>query len=157
MYWFGMTPVQLNILLVEDEPNDVFLIERAFRKCDCQHALHSVGDGEQAICYLEGTREFADSKKYPLPSLVLLDLKLPRRSGLEVLGWLRSRPDSLKRLPVIVLTSSKQASDINRAYELGANSYLVKPVAFDGLLDLVKAFNAYWANFNERPDFTPGR
>jgi CheY-like chemotaxis protein len=152
-----MTPLQLNILLVEDEPNDIFLIERAFRKCDCQHALHCVGDGEQAIAYLDGAREFADRKKYPLPSMMLLDLKLPRRSGLEVLAWLRARPDSLKRLPVIVLTSSKQTSDINRAYELGANSYLVKPVAFDGLMDLVKALNAYWLLFNERPEISSGR
>jgi CheY-like chemotaxis protein len=149
-----MTAVQLNLLLVEDEPNDVFLIERAFRRCECRHALYTVGDGEEAIAYLEGAREFADREKYPLPSLMFLDLKLPRRSGLEVLAWLRARADSLKRLPVIVLTSSKQTSDINRAYDLGANSYLVKPVAFDGLLDLVKAFNSYWTRFHERPDLT---
>lgn len=144
----------MNILIVEDEPNDVFLIERAFRKCDSHHVLHSVGDGDEAIAYLDGTREFADRQKYPLPSIVLLDLKLPKRSGLEVLAWLRSRPDSRKRLPVVIFTSSKQATDINRAYELGANSYLVKPVAFDGLLELVKAFNKYWTAFNERPDVT---
>jgi CheY-like chemotaxis protein len=140
---------------VEDEPNDVFLIERAFRKCDSQHSLHSVNDGEQAIAYLSGAREFADRQKYPIPSLVLLDLKLPRRSGLEVLAWLRSRHDSLKRMPVIVLTSSKQTSDVNRAYELGANSYLVKPVAFDGLFELVQGLNNYWTRFNERPDLNP--
>lgn len=151
-----MTVAQLNILLVEDEPNDVFLIERAFRKCDAQHVLYSVGDGEQAIAYLSGIREFEDRSKYPIPSVVLLDLKLPKRSGLEVLAWLRTRNDSMRRLPVVILTSSKQTSDINRAYELGANSYLVKPVAFDGLLDLVKAFNGYWTRFNERPDLASG-
>lgn len=150
-----MTGPQFNILLVEDEPNDVFLIERAFRKCDFQHSLHSVNDGEQAVAYLGGSREFADRQKYPLPSLILLDLKLPRRSGLEVLAWLRGRPDTLKRLPVVVLTSSKQASDVNRAYELGANSYLVKPVAFDGLLELIRAVNGYWTRFNERPELSP--
>lgn len=150
-----MTAPQFNILLVEDEPNDVFLIERAFRKCDSPHPLQSVHDGEQAIAYLCGAREFADRQKYPLPSLVLLDLKLPRRGGLEVLAWLRSRHDNLKRLPVVVLTSSKQASDVNRAYELGANSYLVKPVAFDGLLELIKTVNSYWTRFNERPDINP--
>lgn len=150
-----MTGSQFNILLVEDEPNDVFLIERAFRKCDFQHCLQSVYDGEQAVEYLGGVREFADRHKFPVPSLILLDLKLPRRSGLEVLAWLRSRHDSLKRLPVVVLTSSKQSSDVNRAYELGANSYLVKPVAFDGLLELVKALNGYWTRFNEKPDLQP--
>lgn len=150
-----MAGLHFNILLVEDEPNDVFLIERAFRKCESQHCLQSVHDGEQAIAYLCGAREFADRQKYPIPSLILLDLKLPRRGGLEVLAWLRGRHDSLKRLPVIVLTSSKQASDVNRAYELGVNSYLVKPVAFDGLLELVKAVDSYWTRFNERPDLTP--
>lgn len=150
-----MTVPQFNILLVEDEPNDVFLIERAFKKCDSPHCLRAVHDGEQAVAYLGGTREFADRQKFPIPSLVLLDLKLPRRSGLEVLAWLRSRHDSLKRLPVVVLTSSKQSSDVNRAYELGANSYLVKPVAFDGLLDLVKALNGYWIQFNEKPELSP--
>lgn len=149
-----MSAPPLNILLVEDEPNDVFLIERAFKKCGCQHLLQSVGDGEQAIAYLSGSHAFADREKYPLPSIVLLDLKLPKRSGLEVLAWLRDRPDKLKRLPVVVLTSSKQASDINRAYELGANSYLVKPVAFDGLLELVQAFNGFWMRFNEKPDLS---
>jgi CheY-like chemotaxis protein len=149
-----MTGSQFNILLVEDEPNDVFLIERAFNKCDFQHILRAVHDGEQAIAYLSGTKEFADRHKFPLPSLILLDLKLPRRSGLEVLAWLRARHDCLKRLPVVVLTSSKQSSDVNRAYELGANSYLVKPVAFDGLLELVKALNGYWSRFNEKPDLS---
>jgi len=150
-----MTGSQFNILLVEDEPNDVFLIDRAFRKCNFQQPLQVVNDGEQALAYLGGTKEYADRHKYPVPSLLLLDLKLPRRSGLEVLAWLRNREDSLKRLPVVVLTSSKQSSDVNRAYELGANSYLVKPVAFDGLLELIKALNSYWARFNERPDLSP--
>jgi CheY-like chemotaxis protein len=152
MAWREMSATKFDVLLVEDEPNDVFLIERAFRKCDFQHALHSVNDGEQAVAYLSGVREFADRQAFPLPTLVLLDLKLPRRSGLEVLAWLRNRHDSLRRLPVVVLTSSKQSSDVNRAYELGANSYLVKPVAFDGLLELVKALNGYWIRFNEKPE-----
>ena len=150
-----MSHAPFDILLVEDEPNDVFLIERAFRKCDFTHTLRSVSDGEQAVAYLSGAREFSNRQEYPVPSLVLLDLKLPRRGGLEVLAWLRNRQDALKRLPVVVLTSSKQTSDINRAYDLGANSYLVKPVAFDGLLDLVKALNGYWTRFNEKPELMP--
>src|SRR3954469_23730241 len=113
-----MTGTQLNILLVEDEPNDVFLIDRAFQKCGFQHRLHTVNDGEQAVAYLGGAGEFADRRQHPVPSLMLLDLKLPRRTGLEVLAWLRSRHDSLKRLPVVVLSSSRQSSDVNRAYEL---------------------------------------
>ena len=150
----NLTGTHLNILLVEDEPNDVFLIERAFRKCEVQHCLYTVNDGEQAVAYLAGAREYADRRQYPVPCLMLLDLKLPRRSGLEVLAWLRSRHDNLKKLPVVVLTSSKQSSDVNSAYDLGANSYLVKPVAFDGLLELVKAFNTYWTRFSEKPDLS---
>jgi CheY-like chemotaxis protein len=147
-----MSSPPFHVLLVEDEPNDVFLIERAFGKCDGFNSLHAVNDGEQAVAYLAGAREFSDRQKFPIPSLILLDLKLPRRTGLEVLAWLRGRSDNLKRLPVIVLTSSKQSSDINKAYELGANSYLVKPVAFDGLLELVKAVNSYWVQFNVKPE-----
>jgi DNA-binding response OmpR family regulator len=83
--------------------------------------------------------------------LVLLDLKLPRRSGLEVLEWIRER-EGLKRLPVVVLTSSKEVADVNRAYDLGANSYLVKPVSFNSLLELVKSLEVYWLILNQKPD-----
>jgi DNA-binding response OmpR family regulator len=87
---------------------------------------------------------------HPLPVFVLLDLKLPRRTGLEVLEWVKERA-GVKRIPIVVLTSSKHDSDVNRAYELGANSYLVKPVSFQGLIDLVKTLQLYWLVLNERP------
>jgi CheY-like chemotaxis protein len=146
---------QYSVLIVEDDPNDVMLIQRAFKKANLVNPVHHVGDGEQAVAYLEGQGEYADRGRYPLPVMMLLDLKLPRRTGLEVLQWLRERP-LLKRIPVVVLTSSRESSDVNRAYELGANSYLVKPVAFDALLDLVKTLDMYWLILNEKPDLGNG-
>ncbi len=139
------------ILLVEDDPNDVFLIQRAFRKANLANPIQVMNDGEAAVQYLSGQEPYADRDRYPLPILMLLDLKLPRRSGLEVLEWLKQQP-KLKRLPVVVLTSSREHTDLNRAYDLGANSYLVKPVAFDSLLNMVQTLNQYWLIINERPN-----
>jgi CheY-like chemotaxis protein len=138
------------ILLVEDEENDVMLLQRAFRRAGMVNPLQVVRHGDDAVAYLEGTGEFADRVKHPLPVLVLLDLKLPRRTGLEVLEWVKERP-GLKKIPIVVLTSSKNDSDVDRAYELGANSYLVKPVSFETLLELVKSLELYWLVLNERP------
>jgi len=142
------------MLLVEDDPNDILLIQRAFAKASLVNPLKIVRDGEEALNYLEGTGQFADRGKHPVPSLILLDLKLPRRSGLEVLQWLREQP-GLSHIPVIVLTSSKESSDINRAYSLGANSYLVKPVGFEGLLEMVKTIGMYWMIMNKGPEALP--
>ncbi|MBD2567093.1 response regulator [Anabaena lutea] len=139
------------ILLVDDNNNEVFLIERAFRKANIANQLKVVGDGEAAIHYLLGKGDYSDRHVYPFPMLMLLDLKLPRKSGLEVLEWLRQQP-GIKRLPVIALTSSKQSADINRAYELGINSYLVKPITFDRLVEVIQAFDNYWTTISERPD-----
>lgn len=146
-----MTDKLYTILLVEDDSNDVLLIQRAFRKSDVVNPIQVVGDGEEAIAYLSGRGPYADRERYPLPVLLLLDLKLPRKSGFEVLEWLRQQP-GLKRLPVAVLTSSAETPDINRAYDLGANSYLVKPVRFEGLLRMVQTLNLYWLIINEKPD-----
>jgi CheY-like chemotaxis protein len=146
-----MTDKLHTILLVEDDPNDVLLIRRAFRKSDVANPIQVVGDGEEAIAYLSGRGPYADRERYPLPVLLLLDLKLPRKSGFEVLEWLRQQR-GLKRLCVAVLTSSSETPDINRAYDLGANSYLVKPVRFEGLLRMVQTLNLYWLIINEKPD-----
>ena len=139
-----------SILLVEDDPNDIILIQRAFKKASITNPLNVVEDGEKAIAYLDGKGPYGDREKYPLPMLLLLDLKLPRKSGHEVLEWLRQQP-MLKRMTVVVLTSSQQSSDINRAYDLGVNSYLVKPVTFDALVEMVKNLNFYWMILNENP------
>jgi CheY-like chemotaxis protein len=140
------------ILLVEDNPADILLIQRAFRQADLSHiSLQIVRDGDAAVLYLSGEREYLDRERYPLPILMLLDLKLPRRSGHEVLEWLRQQPD-LKRLPVIMLTSSREVFDVNQAYELGVNSYLVKPIGFAALVEMLKTLNLYWLMLNEPPE-----
>ncbi len=138
------------ILLVEDNYNDVLLIQRAFRKAKIEPQMSIVDDGDEAIAYLSREGKYSDREQYPLPSLILLDLKLPRRSGLEVLAWIRQQPE-LKRLLVVVLTSSQENSDLAKAYDLGANSYLVKPVNFQDFVSLIELIDAYWFKLNQRP------
>ena len=142
-----------SVLLVEDSYNDVLLIQRAYKMAKAKSQLHVVKDGEQAVSYLIGEGPYANREQYPIPTLMLLDLKLPRKTGFELLEWLRNQP-KLKRLPVVVLSSSAQARDVNRVYDLGANSYLVKPVRFDALLNLVEALDLYWNTLNEKPEMT---
>jgi CheY-like chemotaxis protein len=141
------------VLLVEDTRDDVLLIQRAFRKAGLNVRMNVVNDGEAAVDYLAGNGAYADREQHPLPMLVLLDLKLPRRSGFDVLAWIRQQP-LLKRLPVVILTSSEQMQDVNRAYDLGANSYLVKPVEFDSLQEMVKTLDLYWLLWSQKPEIT---
>lgn len=143
------------VLLVEDNPRDARLIQRAMEKARMLNAVQVQSDGEAAIEYLAATPPYDDRDRYPLPELVLLDLKLPRKNGFEVLQWLRAQP-ALKRLPVVVLTSSDETQDINRAYDLGANSYLVKPVESEALVDLLKKIDIYWLVINTKPVLEPG-
>lgn len=139
-----------NILLVEDDSNDILFVQRAFRKAGTAHTIQIVEDGDAAVEYLSGVNEYADRDHYPLPSLVLLDLKLPRRSGIEILQWMKQQP-TIRRIPVIVLTSSKESLDVNLSYDLGVNSYLVKPASFKALAGMIEAINAYWFKLNEYP------
>ncbi|MEG4858698.1 response regulator [Microcoleus sp. K1-B6] len=146
-----MTQTQ-TILLVEDNPVDILLMQRAFRnETFANTSLQIVRDGDAAVFYLNGDGEYSDRDRYPLPAIILLDLKLPRRSGHEVLVWLRQQPE-LKRLPVVMLTSSRQTFDVKRAYDLGVNSYLVKPVGFASLLEMMQSFSEYWLNYTELPE-----
>jgi CheY-like chemotaxis protein len=142
-----------NILLVEDDPNDVLLLERAFRRAGVAYPLSIVNDGDQALDFLQGSGKYQDRLKFPLPDLVLLDLKLPRRSGHEVLRWLRGQP-GLRRLPVIVLTSSKESRDVSEAYDEGANSYLVKPPTVELLIHMVAQLERYWLTLNQGPEIS---
>jgi CheY-like chemotaxis protein len=139
------------ILLAEDDQNDVMLIRRAFTKSHVVNPIACVENGEEAVNYLSGSGLYADRGQHPLPFMMLLDLKLPRMSGHEVLKWLRAQ-QGLKRLPVVVLTSSREPADINRAYELGANSYLVKPVVFEEFTTLLKQLQVYWLMLSEHPE-----
>ncbi len=140
-----------SILIVEDDANDILLLRRAFSKAGLVNPVHVASDGDMAVDYLQGNGVYRDRAKHPLPVLILLDLKLPRRSGHEVLNWLRAQ-SGLRRIPVVILTSSKESKDLDRAYDEGANSYLIKPADPADLLEMVKQLNLYWMVFNEKPD-----
>ncbi len=138
------------ILLVEDDALQVQLIRQVLTASRVTNRVLSVGSGEEALDYLSGKGNYSDRVQYPLPSLVLLDLKLPKISGFEVLSWIRKNP-VMNRLPVVVLTGSAEDGDIERAYNLGANSYLVKPFEMEDLRALVKSINAYWVILAQKP------
>jgi CheY-like chemotaxis protein len=141
----------LPILYVEDEETDVMLLRHVFAKMGIPNPLYDAKDGQVAIDYLAGNGVFADRLQHPLPGLVLLDLNLPCFSGVEVLAWLRCQPH-LRRLPVVILSSSIRSSDIERAYDAGANGYLVKPNSLEELSALVKALRDFWFLHNQPPE-----
>lgn len=136
------------ILVVEDEPDAITLLRHAFTQAGITQPIQTVPDGEQAMAYLDGVGRYADRATYPLPALILLDLKIPRRPGLEVLAWIRAHP-SVRLIPVIVLTSSKESSDLRRAYAAGANAFLVKPSSLTRLVELAGAVRDFWIVHNE--------
>jgi len=138
------------ILLAEDDPDDVLLTQIALRKARLANPLQVVRDGEEAIAYLTGAGLYADRSRYPIPMMLLLDLKMPKVTGFEVLDWLRKQP-ILSRLPVAVMSSSEHDPHIARAYELGADSYLIKPPDAEALLGLVQRLQAFWLIVNEGP------
>ncbi|HMJ64771.1 MAG TPA: response regulator [Candidatus Binatia bacterium] len=131
------------ILIAEDDEDDVFMLQRALEQTTPSVPFYVVANGEQAIAYLKGTGQFANRVDYPLPDLLLLDLKMPRNDGFEVLEWLRAHPD-LAAIRVVVLTSSEDTRSIDRAYRLGAASVFVKPVNFNQLRDGISAMINYW-------------
>ncbi len=145
-----MTRSLNTILLVEDDPTDALLVQRAVRRRAGNIRLQHAADGEQAIDYLNGAGEFSDRLEHPLPQIVLLDLKLPRASGFDVLAWVKNQP-RLRKLPIIVLSSSDEPGDMRAAYAAGANSYLVKPGRFEDLAQLIESIENYWLKLNERP------
>jgi CheY-like chemotaxis protein len=140
-------PAHLPLLLVEDNEDDAFLMKRSLRAAGVDQPLHVAQDGQQAIDYLAGRGEFGDRQRYPLPSVIFLDLKLPFKSGHEVLAWIKNQRE-LAQIIVLVMTSSDQPSDLEEAYRLGANSYVVKPPATEQLVELAVAFKNYWLKYN---------
>lgn len=130
-------------LLVEDSDDDIALLKRAFAKSRIINPLQIVKNGMDALAYLEGTGHFRDRDRFPIPRLILLDLKLPGMDGLEVLAWIREQA-FLKGIRVIVLTASDLVRDVTAAYQLGANSFLIKPNDFDDLVRLTQAIQGYW-------------
>jgi CheY-like chemotaxis protein len=139
------------ILLVEDNLNDIFLVKRAFRKAETPHVLHVVTDGEEAIHYLQGDGKYADRQVYPMPRLIVMDVNMPRKNGFEVLEWIKSE-HVLRRIPVIIVSASDIHSDINKAYELGANAYMVKPVDFKMVEQLFSSITHYWGAECAKPE-----
>jgi CheY-like chemotaxis protein len=135
------------ILLVEDNEDDAFFMQRALRDAGIDCPVRLLEDGQQAIDYLGGQGDYADRAAHPLPMIVFLDLKLPFKSGHEVLEWIRRQPQFAK-LIVIVLTSSNEPVDLNRAYKNGANSYVVKPPTPEQLTDLARSFDLWWLKQN---------
>ena len=139
-----------HILLVEDNRMDVELTLDAFKEARLLNTIYVSPNGQDALNYLFGRGKYADRITYPMPNLVLLDLKLPGIDGFEVLRQVKSAP-ILKRLPVVILTSSKEEGDRALTYDIGANSYIVKPVSFDGFLDVIKQIEGYWISLNVAP------
>jgi CheY-like chemotaxis protein len=136
------------ILLVEDEPSDVFLMKRALKGAQILNPLQVACDGQQAIDYLSGTGKFSDRTQFPIPSIIFLDLKLPYKSGFEVLEWIRGQ-SHLDQTLVMVLTSSSEERDIARCNKLGARTFLVKPPTPAMLLELMVSLKDFWVKHNE--------
>jgi len=137
------------ILLVDDSENDLDLMRIGFKKAQCPIPLQEVHDGEEAIAYLQGEGDYGDRTQYSLPTVVLLDLNMPRKNGFEVLAWVRSQP-GLKRIPVVILTASLRTEDVQRAFDLGANAFLCKPPTLDQLTTMIRRF-CDWLDINQFP------
>ncbi|HWQ90800.1 MAG TPA: response regulator [Clostridia bacterium] len=138
------------VLHIDDDPNDAELFRAAAVKARAAFELQSVDDGEKAIAYLKGTGPYADRERYHFPKLILLDLKLPRATGFEILSWIRSH-EEFADVPVVILSGSELQDDIYRAYNAGANSYLVKPLGFDALVSLIRSIVKVWLTA-EKPE-----
>ena len=139
-----------HILVAEDDPTDAYFFQRAFSRAGLPVMLHFVRDGQEAIDYLQGEGQFSDRTAYPLPQLVLLDLKMPRLNGFEVLEWVRKQP-GFNGLQIVIFSSSGEPEDMNRAYGLGANWYLVKPHSIEELMVLVGRFKKFWLEGGKDP------
>ena len=139
-----MKPGHFIILLIEDEDSDIFLLQRAAQKSGAGHSLYPVHDGEEAICYLRGQGQYGDRSRFPLPNVVLTDLKMPRLDGFGFLRWLRENPEC-SIIPIIVCSNSGMESDVREAYRLGANAYFKKPYEVDQLIELLRAAYDFWS------------
>ena len=138
------------VLVADDDPDDCFLIREAFKKGLLVNGLRIVGDGEELMDYLRRRGKYRDHSASPRPGIILLDLNMPKKDGREALKEIKSDPD-LRSIPVVILTTSKEEEDILRSYDLGANSYITKPVTFPGLVNAMKSLGKYWLQIVELP------
>ena len=145
---------KLTILIVEDDPNDALILKKALAREGIKHTIQVVPGGQEAINYLQGQGQYSDRSQFPFPSVIFTDLKMPRISGFDVLHWLRTHPEC-SVIPVIILSASKLDEDIKRAYQMGANAYLVKPTQIRDLQQMVKTAFDFWA-LCEKPQ-APGQ
>ena len=143
------------ILIVDDDENDIFFVKRAFSEINVHCTFHVMKNGQECVDYLAGIGDYSDRGLYPLPMMILMDLKMPIMDGFQVLAWLRARP-GIKVIPTIVFSSSDIASDITRAYELGANSFMTKSVTYDGLLLKLQTLSQYWLEHCKHPQVADG-
>ena len=137
------------ILIADDSENDIVLLRMAFRKAEFSASIFDIQNGEEAIAYLNGDGAFSDRTRFPLPILMLLDLNMPMKNGFDVMTWVRTQP-ALKRLSIIIMTASTRVEDIERAFDLGANSYLVKPSSMDELVSMIRCLRD-WIQINHFP------
>jgi CheY-like chemotaxis protein len=144
---------RLTILLVEDNPRDVRLTQRAFAQADMSHELRVVRDGDEALAYLQRERQYKEPQASPRPDLILLDLNLPRMNGHELLDFLK-QDQRFRQIPIIVLTTSGRPVDIRLAYEAGANAYLLKPVEFARFTEIMEHLGKFWLELVELPPET---
>ena len=139
------------ILIVDDSEDDVLLIRTAFEKAGITNPVHVLHDGQEAIDYLSATAAFTNRAEHSLPDLILLDLKMPRMDGFQVLDWIRKQP-GIRSIPVVVLTTTQEMAEVNRAYAIGANSFLVKPMEFGNYVELSKLIRRYWMQSVRLPE-----
>jgi CheY-like chemotaxis protein len=145
----GLMPTPAPVILhIENDSDDVFLTQRAFKKAGVTTPILPAENGEQGVAYLLAQGRFANRQDYPVPAVILLDWNMPLMSGADFLQWLRAQP-SLRRLPVVVLTSSNNEADMRHAYDIGANGFVVKPGTQEGFQSFAQAFAAYWLAWNK--------
>lgn len=142
---------QALFLLIEDNENDALLIQRAFVQAKILNPLLLLSSAEEAMAYFQGSGRYSNRVEFPLPALVLLDLKLPGLDGFDFLRWLRAQP-GISATRVVILTSSDAIQDVNRAYQAGANSFLIKPVDFERFVEVSRALNGYWMWMDAPPE-----
>jgi CheY-like chemotaxis protein len=141
---YDMMSCDLPVLMIEDEESDAILVQRALCKEQINNLVRVVPDGVEAVKYMRGEGIYQDRSEYPLPGVILIDMKMPRKNGLEVLEWLRHYPES-SAIPIIILSGSQEANDVTKAYQMGANAFMAKPTSFNDLRKLLRVTYDFWS------------